>query len=396
MSPNSIVKFCFSFCIVIIVILSCKKKDPEPLEFPTPPTHEVQIESEWLYLNWYPSTDETQSTIESGLKWCFSYLGATLPTGSMKKALIWQNDQKIRLNILELGFNEQAELTLRRIVSTIKNNEDYQIKGGIDLGRLVVTIFNNSNHYYEIVNMPKTLDEFDGQQIYSTKKAGIEESLVSFANRVLLFPENLSSETKKFKSLEVEGSIRSENVKIKEFEVFDFMPNGQPRFGIYDLEGKIINGADTKLTSAGKPAKCHWCHESTVSRPFVSTTNVPGYYTIAQFDSLTEEAMKYVNESRSKLNSDLDFGNTSEHTQFDKIYIRFLEPSLKRLASEYAISEEEAFNRFKSLPTHRSAEFPDMGELYSRKQIDLLSAVELIPISKNARDTELNEPNLLK
>lgn len=380
-------KILFTSVFALLMMSSCKH---EPIE----PMVGEMLNQTQIQLIWHQNDNETKSDLEDGLKWCFSYLGATLPEGSLKKAIDWNSDTSFVLDMGVVGFNVQAMNILSRLIKISRQSEAYYLKGGIDAGRWVVCLFNNPNHYYKIVDVPNKIEDFIAIYEFLDTLGGIKESAVSFHQRRIFMSKKVETKSMCFLAEEVSGDI-SGNYTVKELEVFDFLPNGQPRFAVYDTKGLLMNGANAVFSSAGKPSKCFWCHESINSKAFAATTSSPGYFTIAEFDSIIEVCNKELAIYRSSLSSDFDFLNKQEHTQLEKLYIRFMEPSAKRLASEWGMSVLAVQSRLSSLSTHSHPEFPEMGDLYYRHEVEDFAPFKSIPVGSDARETNINEPNLI-
>ena len=376
--------------LILLMFVSCSKEEAIDT-----PAGETDVEYK-IVLNKYQNDSETKAEFETGLKWCFSFLGAKLKKGSWANGTKWINNEKIKINIKELGFDEHALIQLKNLITIYKFSEEYEVTEGIDAGRFVVSILNNSSHYYKIVNMPIQLKDFRYKYNFLQKKAAIIESAVAFGERRISMPkENYNINSLGYLSEELSGSLSDSSHIVKENEVMDIMPNGQLRFGIYNTNEQLINGANIDLSAAGKPGKCLWCHEVNIQRGFAASTAIPGYLSPNQFDSIVLQNMDFLNDYRASLNSEIDFFDNSQHTELEKLYTRFMEPSSKRLASEWSITEEEVKLKLANLTTHNHIEFEEFGELYYRSEIESYSPYQVLPSTSNARETVNYEPDLL-
>ena len=375
---------------MLVVVDACKKEEIEVDRF------SVEENYNTLSLSWFQNDSETQAEVNKGLIWCFSFLGAELPTGCLEKGLVWETDKVVKVDITQLGFTNQAQEQLRKIVRVFKESEEFQISKTVDLGRFVVTIFNNSNHYYKIVGTPTSLENFTQNRIYLPTHAAIVESAVAFGERIIQLP-NPNEEIVRmgYLALEVQGSVIKNTHITKEFEVMDIMPNGQFRFGVYDLNGKLIQGADPNLSAAGKPTKCLWCHETNLQKGFAAQTSVSNYYSPIEFDSIIDLNFEKLKAYRGSLVSEIDYNDRQGHTELEKLYIRFMEPSIKRLSGEWGIPENEVEIKLSKLQIHLYGEFPEMGNLYYRSEVDNYAPFIVIPVSKDAREVLGQEPDYL-
>ena len=371
---------------------ACKK---EELEIERAQSQEVF--SNTISLIWNQNDFETKKDVEVGLTWCFSFLGADLPIGGIQQALVWDSHNVINLDLRELGFNSLALMEISKLVEFFKESEAYKLHGAADVGRFVAVVFNNSHNYYKIVGMPTHLNEFNKPFIYLKKKAAIIESAVAFGERIIELPRTSKSiERMGYVAHELEGSISKNTQVIKEFEVMDVMKNGQLRFGVYNVNGKLIQGADPNLSSAGKPAKCLWCHETRIQIGFAAQTAVSGFYAPWEFDSIVNSNSETLQLYRNSLKSGIDFEDFKAHTELEKLYIRFMEPSAKRLSQEWGISIDEVNIKLNRLKTHNNLEFPEMGKLFTRTDVEQFAPFHSLPISNDAREVIGTEFNFLK
>jgi len=308
----------------------------------------------------------------------------------------WISNEKIQIDFKEFGFNENALNQLEQLIVKYKISEEFEARGDIDAGRFVVSIFNNSNHYYKIVGMPITLENYKSSYNFLQKRAAIIESGVAFGERIINMPsEDQNINTLSYLAEELTGSLLDSSHIVKENEVMDIMENGQLRFGIYNKNQELIGGADSSLSIAGKPSKCLWCHETNLQKGIAALTVVPAYFSPKQFDSIIELNRSVLDNYRASLTPEIDFDNNAQHTELEKLYIRFLEPSAKRLAREWDMLEEEVKLKLIAYKTHRHDEFPEFGELYYRHEIEKYTPYQVLPSTSSARETIDNEPNLL-
>jgi len=349
-----------------------------------------------LKLIFYQNDTETKAEFETGLKWAFSFLGAMLEKDSWNAAATWESSTKFQLDVTQLGFNQNAETQLKRLVTQFKASEEYYVKGGVDAGRFVVCILNNPNHYYKIVGMPVHLKEYTSSISFLQKRAAIVESAVAFKERLIQMPlPNSSINRLKYLAEELSGSLRDTSHRVVENEVMDIMANGQLRFGVYDTNGLLVVGSDPVISAAGKPVKCLWCHETNIQPAFAALTSIPGYYSPTQFDSIVGVNQTTLEAYKNNLNLESDLVNNANHTKLEKLYLRYMEPSAKRLAAEWGLTIEDVEQKLSNISTHRHAEFPSFGQLYFRSEIQSFSPYATLPSSSSTRETNDNEPNLL-
>lgn len=353
----------------------------------------VNREEHQLTLRWvkaYP--DETKEKVMTGLLWQLSFLGAALPKNA--EFITWENDHQLTLNIVRAGFDGNALNAWRKILQVIKESDEYKTMQGIDIGRFVMLTLNSPHHYYAITGAQKSYNKFRAAFDFEDLKGGIVESGVAYGHRVIEIAAADRVDEVAFVALEGAGSIVDNTFSEQEIEVLDVMPNGQLRFAMYNLDGELKVSADPLLTPAGKPAKCLWCHEIRVQRPFYNETDVTGYYTTEQFTKKTEDFMVMINNYRKTLDSQIDFSKTQDHVFSELLYISFMQPSAERLAAEWNISVDEVRVLLAGRPTHEHEEFPFLGsELYNRSDVDDRAPYPVIQVPADAREASFYEPD---
>jgi len=73
-----------------------------------------------------------------------------------------------------------------------------------------------------------------------------------------------------------------------------------------------------------------------------------------------------------------------------------MEPSAKRLSQEWGISIDEVNIKLNRLKTHNNLEFPEMGKLFTRTDVEQFAPFHSLPISNDAREVIGTEFNFLK
>lgn len=363
----------------------------EPQYLPANPNKGYNID-----LRWNKAYDgESVEKIETGLKWAFSFLGANLPRGSFETATSWER-RIIHIDFEGLGFSEQARYALAQLIAVLKTSEEYKTLGGIDIGRFIMLTLNSSNHYYAITGADDNLTAYRSQFTYDSMKVAIIESAISNFQRKIEIGENNLGAKIGFDASEGHGSIFYETFHAEEHEVFDIMPNGQLRFALYGANGKLTTVAEPSLSNSGKPAKCLWCHEIRIQPPFKAQTAVAGYYSPEVFKSIVQQKSSVLDAYRNTLQADIDFKAVDDHTFAELLYISFMEPSAERLSLEWNMSVADVKAKLASLSTHVHPEFPFLGNLYNRKDIDPLSPYAYIPVPESAREKSVYEPDLIR
>lgn len=366
------------FISILILFVSCENNT----------YYELQNHDDTLHLKWnkaYPDDTIDKSLI--GLKWGLSYIGAILP-----KSLngVSTSNNIISININKLGFSKSAIEKLSKLNLKIKESQEYRTTNTIDLGRYIALLIGASEHYYEITGVPNRLDALLNRYTLSPEKGYINNSSVSFDHRIIAF-----SEQSGFNQIFISTETDPVSGQIHEYETIELLPNGQLRFGVFDANGNRKNNADPSYGKAGKPGKCMWCHESSINQMFTSQNDFTGYLSASAFQN------KLINYKESNRNLKLtlvdgvDFSQTQQHTLTELLYISFMEPSAERLSVEWKMSLTQVQGLLSNLPTHIYAEFPFLGNLYYRKDVESLAPFQGLSVSSSVREQSETEVNHL-
>lgn len=346
---------------------------------------------------YYNAHSPDPQSLENGLKWYFSYLGATLPKGQLAAAIEWKSNTNsialLEIDGSKLGFSTTAQTALKQIIQTIKNSAAYKEKNYMDLGRFVVLTLNSSNHYYAITGVYPTFNAFkNAYNFEDTAVISLDNgaSSVTSGNRIIYQTKSPTSDFQKmaFIALEGTGDVQQGNFEASDFEVFDFMPNGQPRFAIYDKNGALKTAVPPTLGEAGKPAKCMWCHESQIQPNFVFQ-----HPQTAAFNQNIRQKNAVLNSSRNQFDSDLSYLLLQEHHFAELLYISFMEPSAERLAQEWNYTLQETQIVLQNYSTHIHPEYPQLGNLYDRSAIDHLNPSPVLQTPESAHEASFYEPS---
>ena len=218
---------------------------------PTPEEPENLV----LNMKWFSgSFMQTEEEMRIGLAWVLSSLGAELASGSLEKSMTDYGERVFTIDLSQVGFSENAQEALQVVVTRLKDSPAYQANNHTELGRFVALTLNSTYHYYRIVDMPTTLVGFRQQHRFEAKKVRVANSAISDIPRLIEVAEAEKFEEIAYIATEGTGDFLTNSFKAIEFEVFDFLPNGQLRFGLYDLNGNLKAAADPQFTRAGKPA----------------------------------------------------------------------------------------------------------------------------------------------
>ena len=345
--------------------------------------------SEILQLKWnkaYP--DDTINKSALGLEWAYSFVGALLPNSPSG---INVGNETIVVNPDELGFNDEALKKMILLHKKIRASEEYKRTKTIDLGRYITLLIGASEHYYAITGMPEKIDTALTSYELESEIGYVNNSEVSLVHRNIRFskPNNL-------KQFFVATEIDTVSGRVYEYETLELMPNGQPRFGIYDDAGNLKNNADPLYTNAGKPAKCMWCHESSIQQMFRPQRDFPGKLMASELQKQLIGFNQLLQKNRVGLPGMIDFSQRQQHTFTELLYIAFMEPSAERLSIEWQMPVETVREKLSGLPTHIYEEFPFLGTLYDRNTVETVAPFKGLAVSEKVREKSTIEVNHLR
>ncbi len=332
-----------------------------------------------------------------GLLWALSFLGAELKKDSLNAAITRLDSARFNLDLSRIGFSANAVNALKVITDSLKRTEEYKIKNSIDLGAFVSVLLGGSEHYYHITGVERTFDE------KLNKHKGevpivfpVSKSVVSKNTRVLKVYNKGVYTDWLFIAEEGSGDISKKEFKVSAYEVFDIMPNGQLRFSVYDADGKIMTGSPEAISEAGKPSKCLWCHEINIQPLFSNNDSISGYISQREYLNLVKTLMDTLTAARKKLNSDIDYSKTQDHSLTERLYVGYMEPSIMKLSKEWNIPAKALKDILKNNRTHQYHDFEFFGDIYYRDSIMQFAPFKAcIPIF-SVRENDPREPNFIK
>lgn len=369
----------FYIFFTILLLFSCEKDSYLKLIKP-----DTKINLKWNKAY----ADDTIDKSLIGLKWALSYCGAVLPT-STNGFIVSENT--ITIDVKKLGFSEKALQKLLQLADKIKTTSEYQANNSIDLGRYVSLLIGASEHYYEITELPETLFEVINNYTLLPQKGYINNSGVSLEHRIIQF-----SEQNGFNQVFLSEEVSPTTGEIFEYETIELLPNGQLRFGIFDINGNRKPNADTSHSNAGKPAKCMWCNESTINPLYTLQNDYPGYLTESELQNTLIGFRDSHHILKINLQNGVDFTQTQQHTLTELLYISFMEPSAERLSYEWNMTVSEVETLLVNFSTHEYTEFPFLGQLYHRNEIESLAPFQGLQISTSVREESAIEVNHLQ
>ena len=136
-----------------------------------------------------------------------------------------------------------------------------------------------------------------------------------------------------------------------------------------------------------------WCHEIAVQSLYNTNVDLAGFLTQQEFSAWISAYQSLLDNYRETRHGEIDYSKTQDHTYAELLYITFMEPSLFRLAAEWNLSETEVLQRLSGISTHSIAEYPWLGNVYHRKEIESHSPFPTIPVSDDPRECSNYEPD---
>jgi hypothetical protein len=371
--------------LICAVLLAACARDTGP---PSDPRDVIELR--WVKA--YPR--ESRSDVETGLLWGLSLAGATLPKGA--HVIDWHGD-RITLDLARARVLEGTLPAWREFIAAMKDSGEYRTRGALDAGRFMAIMLGDPDRYYALTGATPGYQAARDRYHFDGRPAAIVRSGVALGSRRIDLSVADSAAQLALVGFEGRGSFADGSFVAHEMELVDVMPNGQLRFALYDLEGRLKHGATPELTRAGKPAKCMWCHESGLMMSLVEYPAVNGFYDRPEFDALIEKRREILSSYRRRLDMQIDFDERQDHTFAELLYLSFEEPSRQRLAREWDVSEERAAELLRGTPTHAHGEFAFLGsELYHREDVEKLAPYTVMAAPRSVRELSAPESRLVE
>lgn len=367
------------FWLLLFSIVSCRKDLP---------LNEVNNES--LMLKWNKAYDsESKQEVNLGLKWVLLNLGARLEKGSFEQCMQWTSDSELRFTPALAGYPEPVLKIWRNIIHHMKADPAYMQRGCLDLGRWIAICLNSSPQYYALTQMPKNYQLLLGNKAFHAQPMAVSSSTISQHKRIINLPDSLNwlASRQLFTVAEGDGVPGTSGFKVIAYEVLDLMENGQYRFGVYDTLFNLINGLPMQLGSAGKPAKCLWCHEQELLPNYFGGEDIQGFMGREEFDKRIEWFNAQTTQYRNKLSSEIDFSKRQDHASAELLYLSFMHPNIQRISREWNLPVQEVEKRLQGLEAVTYDEYPFLGLGYQRAEVDARSPIKEMPAPFAERNT---------
>jgi len=354
-----------------------------------------------IRLRWVPSyQSEDNLAVEKGLKWVLSYLGALLPINTIHKTFEWENDRILKLNLATAGFSPKAQQVWRKLLKRYKNSTEYKELGSLDIGRFVMLSFNASWHYYAITGASRTFPEIKNKYNFSENKYFVLPPGRSGVTSGLRIVHTAKADSIfQIAHFAQEGSGQSlSQFNSEEIEVLEIMANGQPRFAVYDKNGHLTAGGNPAISKAGKPAKCMWCHESSLLPPFKVINQYPEeLYLYTDLLAISKSQNSILSNHSRHTTPQLDTFRYSqeEHYLGELLYITYLNPTLLRAKNELQHANKSELISKLSVTQSNHHEFKFLKNLVSRSILDSITQYNSLP-RVSSRETTEDEINILQ
>jgi hypothetical protein len=338
-----------------------------------------------IQLRWIKAyAHESRSDVETGLLWGLSLAGAELPRG--KRIIVWQGD-RLTLDMARARVVEGTQSAWRDFLAALEASGEYQRYGAVDVGRFMAIMLGDAPRYYALTGALPDYPAARAHYRFDGKSAAVVTSGVALGSRRIDLSLADTARQLAFVGFEGHGSFVDGSFVPHEMELVDVMPNGQLRFALYDLDGRLKDGASPELTRAGKPGKCMWCHESGLMVSLVDYPGVSGFYGRGEFDALIAQRRRLLREYRDGVDTQIEFGNGQDHTFAELLYMSFEEPSRERLAREWGVTVERATELLRGKPTHAATERAQLGDaLYRREDVDALAPYAVLAAPPSVRE----------
>lgn len=353
---------------------------------PITPMEHNPAEINLLWNASYP--DEKMEDAILGLYWCLSHIGAK-NTNSTSSG-IEVKSTLITLNTNAIGLSKNAQNSINSLHSKIQKSPAYIQNNAIDLGRYITLLIGASEHYYRITDVPESLQNQLANYTLVSEKGYVNNSIISDHHRIIQYTQPAG-----LKQLFISVEIDSNTQEILEFETMELMDNGQFKFAIFDADSQRIPAAIKQGSNAGKPAKCMWCHESSINPLFRIQNDYAGFLTFLELQDTLISLQDELELKQSFLANGVDFSQKQQHAQMELQYLMFKQPSPMRLANEWNMSVTDVRQLLATEQLYSNPEFPFLGDGYDRNQMEAYAPFNGLLTSSNVRESSPIEVNYI-
>ena len=336
-----------------------------------------------LQIRWIQGhEDDSWSRSKAGLWWSLSQLGA-VPNADESALVVNEESEtwvEFSLDFDEVGLSESALITVDDVLDELKHSDPYQRFGSADLGRVLMRLLYEPWRYYAITGACTQISDWQRQRLGDqTASFSITESMLIDGHRLLQYrPDPAEMGQIAWLAQEGTGSLEDGSFITETFEVVDVLPNGQPRYALYDASGTLIPAPAEAESPIGQPGRCMWCHEQhlmgTVEQP-----ELKGSVSWSEFSAQINTQQDLIDGFRDEDQSATNFADTQVHAWSEQLVETFLFPSVARVAQEWQMGEPtvQALIDSRDLTLHTSEEYPEFGPLLYRSEVDELAKTAL-------------------
>jgi hypothetical protein len=212
----------------------------------------------------------------------------------------------------------------------------------------------------------------------------VVDSLLTEGERIIGFHEDYAGHHDLGMTVTTgEGSLADGSFVPVAREVLDVMANGMQRFAIYSLDGHLEPAAEEAWVPAGQPGKCMWCHEGHL-QGVVEQPTVPPHLPHAAFVAALEEMQGLMSGRRAAIG--LDPNGYEAHSWGEQLVQEFNRPSVERVAREWGVAIDEV--RSLNLPDEVDPEYPDLGPLLWRRDVDAAAGGQVLAVLPDPRELD--------
>lgn len=359
---------------------------------PTAPPTAVDLSP--LPLSWLLDGQLDLDALRVGIDWNLGLLGA-LPPSDGSHLELEEADGLVSgsLDLAAAGFPPGAHAALTDALAELRASDELSGTGAVDLGRLFMLTLHEPWYYYAIAGACGSFADWRALRLPAEPdRYDIVVSLLAAGDRIVLLPPAETPVAEVAFGIGTDTIAFGEGWSPTEFEVIDFMENGQQRFAAYDEQGRPEPHADPQVVPAGPPGRCQWCHEGNlmVGTPKNSSTDQAMSY--AEWEARMVAWQADLEAWRVGLDTSIVYADRESHTQGERVVRDFLLPTLVRAAAEWGLPEDEAraLALEEGLWLGQDEEWASRGEVLLRAEVDAVlearSGLPRLSVLSDARE----------
>lgn len=288
-----------------------------------------------LPVRWVRSRDESFEQADAGFRWGLASVGAA-PLGAVLRDV--RGDGDLRTATLDLdaaGFAEGALPAVDAALAPLRDSDEIERLGGVDLGRVAMRLFYDPWSYYALTGACASFGDWDAR--FGVDAPGVfaaTSSSVAYAERRVDYPTEAGAVSDlRFVAWGGTGSLVDGTFVEAAPETLQALPTGQIRFASYDEDGQLVPVSDPTSSVAGQPGTCQWCHEGHLQPAFVDTVPAPGTLDADAWNALVP-GWNALLAARQSAVTGVEW-DVATHSWLEHLAEDFAEPSVERLAREW-------------------------------------------------------------